>query len=132
MRELWSIFVVKCNWSRPNLIHFNNCLKDKTESHEQIRNMQSKPKVENLSKTKAEMRVLPQKLQLGKSVNIHLEYSASSSMPCGSALCLTTNHIHSAHDLRKTHCACPAYKQSGSVLEHRISLSQDALGPIVS
>ena len=34
MRESWSLFVVKRNWSRPNLIDFNNWLKDKAgEKH---------------------------------------------------------------------------------------------------
>ena len=46
MRESWSLFVVKRNWSRPNLIDFNNWLKDKAEAHEQMKNMPGKPKVE--------------------------------------------------------------------------------------
>ena len=31
VRESWSLFVVKYNWLRPNLIDFNNWLKDKAE-----------------------------------------------------------------------------------------------------
>ena len=46
MRESWSLYVVKRNWSRPNLIDFNNWLKDKAEAHEQMKNMPGKPKVE--------------------------------------------------------------------------------------
>ena len=57
MRESWSLFVVKRNWSRPNLIDFNNWLKDKAEAHEQMKNMAGKPKVEEPSKTKAVTRV---------------------------------------------------------------------------
>ena len=36
MRQLWSFFVVKRNWSRPNIIDFNNWFKDKSEAHEQM------------------------------------------------------------------------------------------------
>ena len=57
MRKSWSLFVVKRNWSRPNLIDFNNWLKDKAEAHEQMKNMPGKPKVEEPSKTKAVTRV---------------------------------------------------------------------------
>ena len=53
VRESWSLFVVERNWSRPNLIDFNNWLNDKAEDHEQIKNMPGKPKVEEPSKTKA-------------------------------------------------------------------------------
>ena len=63
MRESWSLFVVKRNWSRPNLIDFNNWLKDKAEAHEQMKNMPGKPKVEEPSKTKAVTRVLPRQVQ---------------------------------------------------------------------
>ena len=57
IRESWSLFVVKRNWSRPNLIDFNNWLKDKAEAHEQMKNMPGKPKIEEPSKTKAVTRV---------------------------------------------------------------------------
>ena len=57
MRESWSLFVVKRNWSRSNLIDFNNWLKYKAETHEQMKNMTGKPKVEEPSKTKAVTRV---------------------------------------------------------------------------
>ena len=50
MREYWSLFVVKRNWSRPNLIDFNNWLKDKAEAHEQMKIMPGKPKVIESSK----------------------------------------------------------------------------------
>ena len=33
MRESWSLFVVKRNWSRPNLSDFNNWLKETAEAH---------------------------------------------------------------------------------------------------
>ena len=35
MRESWSLFVVKRNWPRPNLIDLNIWLKDEAEAHEQ-------------------------------------------------------------------------------------------------
>ena len=57
MRESWSLFVVKRNWSCPNLIDLNNWLKDKAEAHERMKNMPGKPKVEEPSKTKAVTRV---------------------------------------------------------------------------
>ena len=57
MKEAWSLFVVKCNWSRSNLFEFNNWLRVKTKAHEQMKNMPGKPKVEELSKTKALTRV---------------------------------------------------------------------------
>ena len=70
MRESWSLFVVKRNWSRPNLIDFNNWLKDKAEAHEQMKNMPGKPKVEEPSKTKAVTRVFERQVQLRKNLNI--------------------------------------------------------------
>ena len=39
MRVSWSLFVVNCYWSPPNLIDFNNWLKEKSEPHEQMKNM---------------------------------------------------------------------------------------------
>ena len=48
---------MKCNWSRSNLIDFNNWLKDKVEAQEQMKNTPGKPKVEEPSKTKAVTRV---------------------------------------------------------------------------
>ena len=57
MRELLLLFVAKRNWSRPNLIDFNNWLKDKAEAHEQMKIMPGKLKVEEPSKTKAVTRV---------------------------------------------------------------------------
>ena len=57
MRESWSFFVVKRNWSRPNLSDFNKWLKETAEAHEQMKIMPGKPKVEEPSKTKAVTRV---------------------------------------------------------------------------
>ena len=70
MRESWSLFVVKRSWSRPNLIDFNNWLKDKAEAHEQKKNMPGEPKVEEPSKTKAVTRVFAST----STVEIKFEY----------------------------------------------------------
>ena len=86
MGELWSLFVVKRNWSRPNLIGFNNWLKDKAGAHEQMKNMPGKPKVEEPSKTKVVTRVFASTRQLRKSLSILLVSSQSGNMLCGSAL----------------------------------------------
>ena len=86
MGELWSLFVVKRNWSRPNLIGFNNWLKDKAGAHEQMKNMPGKPKVEEPSKSKVVTRVFASTRQLRKSLSILLVSSQSGNMLCGSAL----------------------------------------------
>ena len=70
MRESWSLFVVKRSWSRPNLIDFNNWLKDRAEAHEQMKNMPGKPKVEEPSKSKAVTRVFAS----NKTVENKFEY----------------------------------------------------------
>ena len=136
MRESWSLFVVKRNWSRPNQIDFNNWLKDKAEAHEKIKNMPGKPKVEEPSKTKAVTRVFASISTVEKK----FEYPSCilckwGNMPCGSVPCLRRKLQHNVRNsLRKTNCASPAYKgttHSGNVPEQKNAPNQVALAPIV-
>ena len=102
MRESWSLFDVKRNRSRLNLIDFNNWLKDKAEAHEQMKNMPGKPKVEEPSKTKAVTRVFASTSTVEKNLNILLVSSTRGNMSCGSALCLRRKLQHNVRNsLRK-------------------------------
>ena len=53
IRESLSLFVVKRYWSGPNLIDFNDWLKDEAKYHDQMEDIPGKPKVDESSKTKA-------------------------------------------------------------------------------
>ena len=133
MRESWSLFVVKRNWSRPNLIDINNWLKEKAEAHEPMKNMPGKHKVEEPSKTKA----VPRVFASTSTVEKKFDYPCCILCKGKHALCLCLKRKlqHNVRNsLRKTNSASPAYKgttHSGNVPEQRNAPNQVALAPIV-
>ena len=82
------------DWSCPNLVDFNNYLKEKAEAHEQVKIMHEKLKLKEASKTKAVPKVLPRQLQLRKILSIHLVSSARAIISCGKALYLRRKRQH--------------------------------------
>ena len=47
MKELWSLFTVKKHWVKPTLLDFNDCLKEKAEAHDLMKNIATKARTED-------------------------------------------------------------------------------------
>ena len=47
MKESWSLFTVKKHWVKPNLLDFNDWLKEKAEAHDLMKNTATKARTED-------------------------------------------------------------------------------------
>ena len=62
MKESWSLFTVKKHWVKPNLLDFNDWLKEKAEAHDLMKNTATKARTEDTNNSEKDQKLLQRHL----------------------------------------------------------------------